>query len=205
MNNIIIETLRKMDVNDDSQWLETGLPRVETVRDIADIQTINRIEIEHACPGFSRSNFTFPEEVSEEPAPTLAIEHPETVIEQIIEPETIKTFPDKNTISDLENAKARLSARENLLLERRAEVDAANKKLEQAAEAVSEAAAEVENLTPRTANQMVIAQYLDSQKKESEKRAVAQKELIEKGLTKAALKAIQKTYSKAPIDQARIK
>lgn len=50
----IRDALKALDVKDDSQWTDDGLPREGAVKKLANDQTITRKEIQDALPGFQR-------------------------------------------------------------------------------------------------------------------------------------------------------
>jgi hypothetical protein len=211
LSKIIIQALRQMDPNDDTQWLSNGQPRIEAVRHLANLSSINRIEIDMVAPGFSRANMVLPERQGSDTANAPeegATTEPETSEDAGKEDLEDPALEEEDFDEDLdlyESAREALKEAEAILNEKRAAFDIAKLELDKATSAYQQAVNEVETLRPQTANQTLIQNYLENQRKQNEQKAQFQKELIDSGLGPKTMLTLNKMLQKAPVDQVRVK
>ena len=60
MKSLILDTLRKLDVDNDKHWTETGTPLLEAVRNIAGDDSLSKQEIAAVAPDFRRDKPELP-------------------------------------------------------------------------------------------------------------------------------------------------
>ena len=56
MKEKIVEALQKLDVANDNQWTQDGLPKIEILKFLMGGEAITREQVEEAAPGFTRAN-----------------------------------------------------------------------------------------------------------------------------------------------------
>lgn len=93
MSEKIIEALSKLDVKNDNHWTADGLPRLDTVKMLANEQGLTREALSTAAPGFTRATATAPAAAQAEPvapvtpAPVVdAAAAPAAVVQPVVTP-----------------------------------------------------------------------------------------------------------------------
>lgn len=56
MKDKIVDALQKLDVANDNQWTQDGLPKIEILKFLMGGEAITREQVEEAAPGFTRAN-----------------------------------------------------------------------------------------------------------------------------------------------------
>lgn len=203
----IKQALLKLDPANDNHWTADGIPRLETVRQLVGDNTVDRISINAALPGFFRATAakflggqgTTGEHVNAAPAAPVVAQ----TVTQPQEP-TVQTVPaveqpvDGNIEPDwdaiVENERRLLAPLDEALKKAKRDYDAQVKRVDLAMDAKSAAQGKPDPTGS-------IMGYLQSRQKQLQHRADQTIALREAGYTPKSLQEL--IPKRAPIDQVR--
>lgn len=210
MNTKIVETLNKLDPNNENHWTQDGLPRLDTIKILASDPTLTRDQVTAAAPDFNRASALAaagapPAAPPAPPAPGAAAESTEAAPPPATNDEQgagLQHFPNMNeaplgeVATDSETLKVLLDEAMLNLNDAMAEQQAAAIKVQNAQNEVGRLEDTLAGLAKTTENP--IMQYLAQQQLNLEARGAKIQMIKDSGLD---LKGLARSL-KAPIDTA---
>lgn len=216
----VIESLKKLDVNNDNHWTADGLPRLDTIRMIAADATLTREKLDGIAPGFNRANaqtWELPEQdapksvqdTPQEQAQPAAVDPQTSTQEAEASPATDESAATKQPEEAETEQASEVGAYEDalkVLQECEAETAKAlqlqadaNAKVAEALQAEDIARKRVDSLTPEEKVEDVVQRYLKNQAKALEDQAKLAAQIAESGID---LKALREQLELSPLDTA---
>lgn len=210
----LIESLKKLDVNNDNHWTSNGLPRLETVKMLASNSSLTREQLEAEAPNFTRENslnWERPPATAKTQPPIVKITPDPALIENEAKKEEAESVKDHfpkvhegRTIvtPTIDELKEQLTAQIEKVGEIRLKKADIDRQYNEERQIEDDLRARVEAVFNRSqSDAQTTRSYLDSQLKIREERADKQKIIKESGID---LKELQRGL-KAPIDDQKAK
>ena len=216
----VIESLKKLDVNNDNHWTADGLPRLDTIRMIAADASLTREKLDAIAPGFNRANaqtWQPPEQdasksvqdTPQEQEQSEAANQQTSTQEAEAGAATDESDAAKQPEEDETQQESEMGAYEEALKHLQeceaktadalqAQADA-NAKVAEAMQAEDIARKRVDSLTPEEKTEDVVQRYLKNQAKALEDQAKLAAQIAESGIN---LKALREQLELSPLDTA---
>ena len=212
----LIESLKKLDVNNDNHWTADGLPRLDTVRMLASDAGLTRDKLDAAAPGFTRSTaatweapsapFTKsaqsqaqPETGNAQATAQKGETSPAAVSPSVTEQPKEDQTEQGSEVDAYEAAMKEVQAAEANTAEKRQAKDKADREFVQAQEAEDAARKKADALRPVETQGSVIQEYLAAQQRDLKAKADLNAKLAEQGID---LKGLTTSVSPSALDAA---
>lgn len=213
---MLIESLKKLDVNNDNHWTADGLPRLDTVRMLASDAALTREKLDSAAPGFTRSTAATWEAPSAAPtkstqsqahaaagnaqAAAQTVQASQAAVTATVTEQPKEDEAEQGSEVDAYEAamKALAEAEANTADKRQAK-EKADREFVEAQEAEDAARKKADALRPVETQGSVIQEYLAAQQRDMEAKAALAAKLAEQGVD---LKGLSASVSPSALDIA---